>query len=91
MTLALLALSILLLCLDWSQTRYIAKHLDRFHETNVILGRAPTLSAVNAYFAACIAATAAGAWVFGAWVSVPVALLELVVTVRNYLIGVRMA
>jgi hypothetical protein len=38
------------------QTRDIARNPDRFYESNPVLGRHPSLSAVNAYFAAGILA-----------------------------------
>jgi hypothetical protein len=37
--------------IDWSQTRYISKHPE-FYESNPILGRHPSISAVDTYFAA---------------------------------------
>jgi hypothetical protein len=40
------------LAADWLQTREISRNPDRFYETNPVLGRHPSLSAVNAYFAA---------------------------------------
>jgi hypothetical protein len=35
---------------DWGQTRYIAQHPGEYHETNPILGRHPSTSAVDLYF-----------------------------------------
>lgn len=40
-----------LLALDWHQTVNIAKHPARWYERNVILGKHPTVRAVNIYFA----------------------------------------
>jgi len=40
---------------DWSQSRYIAKHPNEFSETNVILGKHPTVGMVDTYFAGSIA------------------------------------
>lgn len=37
--------------LDWGQTRYIAQHPDKFYERNPILGRHPSVNAVDTYFA----------------------------------------
>lgn len=37
--------------IDWGQTRYITRHLDRFHEHNPFLGTRPSEAAVNRYFA----------------------------------------
>ena len=39
------------LMLDWAQTRYIANNPIEFQEDNKILGRHPTISRVNGYFA----------------------------------------
>jgi hypothetical protein len=36
---------------DWGQTRNIAKHPDTWHETNPILGKHPSTSDVDRYFA----------------------------------------
>jgi hypothetical protein len=36
--------------LDWGQTRYIAKHPDKFHEHNLVLGRHPEVQKVDMYF-----------------------------------------
>jgi len=41
--------------LDWSQTRYISKHPDEFHEDfNKYLGEHPTTNKVNNYFLSAI-------------------------------------
>lgn len=39
---------------DWAQTRYIADNPDRFHETNPIMGRHPSIGRVDRYFATSI-------------------------------------
>lgn len=39
---------------DWAQTRYIADNPDRFHETNPIMGRHPSIGRVDSYFATSI-------------------------------------
>lgn len=44
---------------DWAQTRYIAKHLDEWHEMNPALGRAPSIGRVNIYFGATVLVNAA--------------------------------
>lgn len=36
---------------DWLQTRYIAKHPDRYYECNPIIGKHPGVGKVNTYFA----------------------------------------
>lgn len=40
--------------MDWSQTRYIAKHPNEYYEINPILGRHPSTSDVDLYFAGSI-------------------------------------
>jgi hypothetical protein len=35
---------------DWSQTRWMGKHQDKFYETNPILGKYPKAGEVNRYF-----------------------------------------
>lgn len=37
---------------DWAQTRNIARHPERWHETNPILGEHPSVGRVDRYFAA---------------------------------------
>lgn len=44
---------------DWSQTRNIARHPSRWHETNPLLGEHPTQSAVDRHFIASAALGAA--------------------------------
>lgn len=39
---------------DWAQTRYIADNPDRFHETNPIMGRHPSIGRVDRYFATSV-------------------------------------
>ena len=41
-----------MLMIDWGQTRYIAKHPERYTETNRILGEHPSVGSVNNYFLA---------------------------------------
>ena len=43
-----------LMIADWGQTRYIAKNPDKYYEINPILGKHPSTSEVNTYFAAAI-------------------------------------
>lgn len=40
--------------MDWGQTRYIATHPEKYHETNPILGSHPSLRSVNLYFGATL-------------------------------------
>lgn len=35
--------------IDWGQTRYAAKHPDRFHEINPLIGEHPSINHVNKY------------------------------------------
>lgn len=51
---ALFTASTIALVADWSQTRYIAAHPDRFYEQNPILGRHPSKQKVDLYFAGTI-------------------------------------
>lgn len=89
----LLAASTMALAADWSQTRYIAKHPDKFSEKNPILGKHPSTQRVDVYFAASIAANyfIANAlpsayrktWLTG------VTVFELGFVRHNYSIGIR--
>lgn len=36
---------------DWGQTRYIAKHPDKFYEINPLIGKHPSTSKVDIYMA----------------------------------------
>jgi hypothetical protein len=40
--------------LDWAQTRYIARHPERYREINPVLGSHPAVSKVDKYFALSI-------------------------------------
>lgn len=82
-----------LLLVDYLQTRQIAKQPEIYHETNPVLGRHPSLGAVNAYFAgaAIIGYLALDAlpsdmrsWALGAGI-----VLELAVTSHNNTIGLK--
>ncbi len=52
----LLMFAVVLHCVDWLQTRNIAKTPDRWREKNPILGRHPTLKQVNWWFGTSAAA-----------------------------------
>lgn len=91
---ALGAAALAVTAVDWGQTRYIARHPARFQETNAILGPHPSLGAVNTYFISAIALGAVIAhhlprqqrkWFLGG-----IAVVEIVVTHRNYRLGVGM-
>jgi hypothetical protein len=47
---ALLATDFVLTGLDYGQTKYIARHPDKYYEKNTILGKHPSESSVNTYF-----------------------------------------
>jgi len=90
----ILLLCIALLTMDWLQTRVISKNPERFTEANPILGKHPSLRAVNIYFACCVVATVALAWLLPYWLAigagVALAALEAFVTLRNHRLGIRM-
>ena len=50
----LLQITLFLCCIclviDWCQTAYIANHPDKFFETNVLLGKHPSVLEVSIYF-----------------------------------------
>lgn len=80
--------------IDWAQTRYIAQH-GEFYETNPALGRHPSTSRVDAYFAATIAGHAAisyvlpPAWRHGwqyVWIGI-----EFDKTYHNHSIGIHLS
>lgn len=85
---------VLLLVIDWAQTRFIAKHPELFSEINIVLGKHPSIEAVNLYFVFCIV----GIVILGHGLSEMAAMvgggmliaLEVFITVRNYKLGVRM-
>lgn len=80
---------------DWAQTRYLAQHLDRFHETNPLLGLNPSVGSVNAYFAGAVLGGTVLSYALPArerrWFLGGVVVLELAVTQRSASIGIRMA
>lgn len=89
----LTTIAILTLIIDWLQTRYIAKHPEKYSELNVILGPHPSVVAVNIYFMICIAIIGAVAYFatepYGAVGCGLLAVFEILVTIRNYRFGVR--
>lgn len=90
---ALFATSSALLVIDWGQTRYIAKHPNRFYEKNVLLGKHPSVRAVNAYFIGALV----GNYLltdrldrpYRTYFQAGLIGLELVVTASNKKIGIR--
>ena len=87
--------AVVTLLIDWAQTRYIAKNPERYFEINMILGKHPSVGAVNAYFSVCVVATCAAAYLLpnpwgAAWCGA-LAIFEVFVVARNYRFGVRFA
>jgi hypothetical protein len=83
------------LVVDWGQTRYIAKHPQRYQETNQILGEHPSVGRVNLYFTGAII----GTLLFADWLPSngrkiflgSITALELVVTSKNQALGIKIA
>ena len=82
-----------LLVVDYLQTRQIAKQPEIYHEINPVLGKHPSISTVNTYFAgaAILGYLALDAlpsdlrsWALGAGI-----VLELAVTAHNNTIGLK--
>jgi hypothetical protein len=83
------------LIVDWGQTRYIAKHPEQFSESNILLGKHPSIGKVNTYFTGAIIGTlVAGNYLssrnrkilFGTITAV-----EVIVTSHNRNIGVKIS
>lgn len=53
----LLATAITAVTIDWAQTRYIARHPQKYSELNPILGKHPSTGKVDRYFAASLLGT----------------------------------
>ena len=89
--LALTCIAVVLLLVDW-QTRFIAKHPEQFFEINIILGKHPSLGAVNLYFALCIAAVVILGQVLPEIVAMVgggfLIALEVFITIRNHKRGI---
>lgn len=81
------------LVIDWGQTRYIAKHPDKYREKNKILGEHPSVGRVNTYFVCYIA----GTLLVADWFSpnnrkgflMGLTIVEFSVTQKNKSIGVK--
>lgn len=78
---------------DWSQTLYISNHLEERHEINKVLGKYPSKSKVNLYFAS----TAVGHYVVSKalppkwrkrWQYITIA-VESGTVARNYKLGCK--
>lgn len=84
-----------LIVADWAQTREIAKHPERWRETNLILGEHPSRGKVNAYFAACLVGNAAIAYALPApyrrWWQIATVVVEAGYVAHNYHLGIRVS
>lgn len=93
----LLAMLFVLLLVDWLQTSIVARNPTRYYEENPFLGKHPTPSQVNRWFAFNIFFAALGFGLFlfaGLWpivivVSVIYTLMEIRCVVGNFLIGLK--
>ena len=83
------------LAVDWGQTRHIAKNPQRFIETNPVLGTAPSVGKVDAYFVGAMVGTVALAHVLpNDWRQLFLAgvlTVELGVVQQNRSLGIKMA
>lgn len=85
----MLYISILLLLADCYQTVQIARHPEKWFETNRILGRHPSVAKVLIYFALCVVGLCVGSIWLGPWLAIAVAILEIAVVSQNYVLGIR--
>ena len=92
---ALAGAAVAALAVDWGQTRHIAKNPNRFIETNPVLGTAPSVGKVDAYFVGAMVGTVALAYVLPSdWRQLflgGVLALELGVVQQNRSLGIKMA
>jgi len=92
---ALAGAAVAALAVDWGQTRHIAKNPQRFNETNPLLGSAPSVGKVDAYFVGAMVGTVALAHVLPSdWRQLFLAgvlTLELGVVQQNRSLGIKMA
>ena len=72
---------------DWGQTRYIIKHPEQYHETNVYLGAHPSSGRINVYFATVIGV---GLLLPPSW-QWALSAFEISVIAHNRSIGVRVS
>jgi hypothetical protein len=78
---------------DWGQSRYIASHPE-LEEYNAILGRSPSVAAVDRYFAAAAIAHTAISYALPAeyrrwWQCLTIG-LEMGITANNYRAGIQL-
>ena len=80
--------------MDWSQTRYIARHPEQYRELDHMLPSHPSVSQVDAHFAGSILIGAAIAnWLpsdYRKWFLGGVTVIELGVVAHNHSIGLKM-
>lgn len=76
---------------DWAQTRYIAKHPDKYREMNPLLPRHPSLGDVNRHFVRGLIVTGVLAHALPKHrltILRTTAIFEIAVTTRNAYIGI---
>ena len=92
---ALAGATLATLAVDWGQTRHIAKNPQRFAEKNPLLGPAPSVGKVDAYFVGAMVGTVALAHVLpNDWRQLFLAgvlTLELGVVQQNRSLGIKMS
>ena len=80
--------------MDWSQTRYIARHPYEYHELNPTLPSHPSVGQVDAHFAGGILIGAAIAnWLpsdYRKWFLGGMAVIEISTVAHNHSIGIQM-
>ena len=80
--------------MDWSQTRYIARHPYEYHELNPTLPSHPSVGQVDAHFAGGILIGAAIAnWLpsdYRKWFLGSMAVIEIGTVAHNHSIGIQM-
>ncbi len=79
---------------DWAQTRYLAKHPDRYHEINPFLGKHPSVGRVDTLFALSLIANAGVTWVLPSryrpyWQYGRIG-IEVVLVAHNAHVGIKM-
>src|SRR5690606_12159875 len=78
---------------DWAQTRYIAKHPDKYRELNPLLPDHPSLGDVNRHFVRGMLLTGLVAHAppkYRLTIQRATAIVAIAVTTRNAYIGIRM-
>ena len=85
-----LIFALIALCFDWGQTRTIAKNPTKWSETNLILGRHPSLEKVNIYFALVSIIVSLIAWNTESLIFCGiVTLVEVYYVYHNYSLGIK--